>query len=32
MLAILLWVVVAVTPTVPVVLWYGWLQQQAVTA
>src|ERR1043166_6610560 len=31
-LAVLLWIVVAVTPTVPVVLWYGWLRHQAVTA
>jgi hypothetical protein len=31
-LAILLWLVVAVTPTVPVVLWYGWLRHQAVPA
>jgi hypothetical protein len=29
-LAILLWIVVAVTPTVPVVLWYGWLRHQTV--
>jgi hypothetical protein len=29
-LAILLWITVAVTPTVPVVLWYGWLRHQSV--
>lgn len=30
-LAILLWITVAVTPTLPAVLWYGWLRHQAVT-
>jgi hypothetical protein len=29
-LAVLLWITVAATPTLPAVLWYGWLRRNAV--
>ena len=31
-LAILLWITVAATPTLPAVLWYSWLRRNAVRA